>query len=90
MSKKGVLLEYDVFIPLRNLLIEYNGRQHYEFTKIFHKNKDRFEQQKRRDRRKARLAKVNGYKLVVIKYTEPLFEDYIINKIERCSNDNKK
>lgn len=85
MSKKGVLLEFDMLIEDRGILIEYNGVQHYKFTPYFHKTKTRFEEQKRRDRRKARLAKKNGYSLVVFRYDEPLFEDYVVNKIERCT-----
>lgn len=84
VSKKGVLLEFDMYIKDRNVLIEYNGIQHYKFTPYFHKTKTRFEEQKRRDRRKARLARKNGYQLIVFKYNEPLFEDYVVNKIERC------
>lgn len=83
ISKKGVLLEFDMLIYDKKILIEYNGIQHYKFTPYFHKTKTRFEEQKRRDRRKARLAKTQGYCLIIFKYDEPLFEDYVINKIER-------
>jgi len=83
ISIKGSLLEFDIYIPNKNMLIEYNGIQHYEFTPCFHKNKTSFLLQKRRDKRKAKLAKNNGFKLIVFKYDEPLFEDYVINKISR-------
>ena len=85
-STKGALLEYDIFIPDKRLLIEYNGEQHYRFTPCFHKTKTKFVAQQRRDRRKARLAKKHDYLLIVFKYDEPLFEDYVINKIERVRN----
>lgn len=81
VSPKGALLEYDVLIKNMSILVEYNGIQHYEFTKIFHKKRKRFEDQLERDRYKERLAIENGYKLVVIKYDEPLIEDYIVKKI---------
>lgn len=86
ISVKGALLEFDIYIPDKNLLIEYNGIQHYEFTQCFHRTKTKFLLQQRRDKRKARLAKKNGFKLIVFTYDEPLFEDYVVNKIARELN----
>lgn len=84
-SKKGSLLEFDVAVPSKRILIEYNGEQHYEFISIFHRTKTRFIEQQRRDKRKARLAKKNNYTLVVFKFDEPLFEDYVIDKIQKTT-----
>jgi hypothetical protein len=81
-SVKQVLLEYDIFIKTKNILVEYNGRQHYEYVPFFHSSYKDFLQQKRRDSKKKRLAKNQGVQLVIIKYDEPMFKDYIINKIE--------
>ncbi len=89
VSKKGALLEFDICIPSKKVLIEYNGIQHYEFTACFHKNKTKFLEQQRRDRKKQKLAKKNNYKLIIFKYDEPLFEDYVINKIQGVINGNK-
>ena len=33
--------ELDIYIPSKKILIEYNGKQHYEFHKLFHKNNRR-------------------------------------------------
>jgi hypothetical protein len=82
VSTKGVLLEYDIYIKSKDILVEVSGEQHYEWVKFFHKTKLEFLQQQRRDKSKARLAKKNGKKLIIFKYDEPLFKDYIINKIE--------
>jgi len=84
-SAKGALLEYDIFIPKKRILIEYNGIQHYQFTPIFHKNRAQLVSQQRRDRRKAKMAIKNGLTLIVFKYNEPLFEDYVIRKIEKSN-----
>lgn len=89
ISKKGALLEFDIAIPNKKILIEYNGEQHYHFISSFHKTKTRFIEQKRRDKRKETLAKKYNYKLIVFKFDEPLFEDYVINKIEGKLNANK-
>lgn len=80
-SSKGSLLEYDIYIPSKRLLIEYNGRQHYHHTRLFHRSRAAFLAQQRRDRRKERLAKKNGYKFLVFRYDEPLFEDYVMEKL---------
>lgn len=88
VSLKGALLEYDIYVPSQNLLIEYNGIQHYKYTPFFHKTKVRFIAQQKRDKLKQNLARIQGHTLVTVRYDEPLVEDYILNKIERCRNGN--
>jgi len=80
-STKHVLLEYDIYIKNKDILVEYQGRQHYEHVPFFG-TKQEFLLQKKRDSRKKRLAKIQNKKLICIKYNEPIFKDYIINKIE--------
>lgn len=86
ISAKHVLYEFDIYIKNKDILIEYNGIQHYEFTPFFHKTKINFVNQLRRDKNKLRLVKKNGKKLIIFKYDEPIFKDYIINKIEGDKN----
>ena len=81
-TDKGVLFEFDILIKSENILIEYNGIQHYEYTKFFQRTKKRFNDQKKRDKTKYKLAKENGYSVIVFKYDEPLFKDYVISKIK--------
>lgn len=61
---------YDFYLPTYNTLIEYNGKQHYELSPIFHKDKKDFQYQLKRDELKKDYAEKNGYKLLVIPYTE--------------------
>lgn len=82
VSTRGALLEFDILIK-PNVLIEYNGRQHYEYVEFFHKEYATFLEQKKRDEEKAILASRNGYELIIFSYTEPMVKDYIISKIER-------
>lgn len=63
-------LSYDFYIPNFNLLIEYNGQQHYKLVSVFHKNEQDLEYQLKRDKLKKDYAERNGYKLLVIPYTE--------------------
>ena len=88
ISPRQVLYEYDIFIKDKKLLIEYNGKQHYEFTPFFHKYERNFVKQQQRDKRKIKLAKENGFKLMIFRYDEPIFKDYVLNKLEEY-NDNK-
>ena len=49
----------DIFNDELQLGIEYNGRQHYEFTPYFHKNEQAFLDQKYRDELKYKRCKEN-------------------------------
>lgn len=81
-SSKKALFEYDIYVPSHNLLIEYNGIQHYIYTPFFQKRKSVFIKQQKRDRLKKKLAKDNGYTLIIFKYDEPIILDYVKNKVE--------
>lgn len=68
VSPKGALLEYDIAVPSKKLLFEYNGKQHYIYPNFFHKTKVGFTQQLIRDKSKKFIAKERGWSLIVIKY----------------------
>ena len=63
------LLSYDFYLPEQNILIEYNGKQHYS-QKAFNKTWKDFLTQKHHDWLKRRYAEKNGYKLIIIPYWE--------------------
>ena len=86
-STNDVLLEYDIFIKNKNILIEYNGIQHYKVNKFFHIGRKSLKKRKEIDELKKDLAKKNGYKLIIFKYDEPSFKDYVIKKIEDTIHD---
>ena len=69
-------LRYDFFIPSLNLLIEYDGEQHFmpvTFGGMSKKAALRVHSEVvLRDKRKNRLAKRHGYKLLRIKYSDNL------------------
>lgn len=64
------LYSYDFYLPTYNILIEYNGEQHYNYCSYFHKDKKDFQHQLERDQLKKEYAEKNGYKLLVIPYTD--------------------
>ena len=85
LSPKNVLYEYDIYVPSENLLIEYNGRQHYEFVPFFHKTTVRFKRQQQRDKLKSQLAESHGYRLVTFKYTDPITKSFVTNTVKKLN-----
>ncbi len=70
LSEKGVLLEFDIAIPDQNILVEYNGIQHYKYPNFFHKTKKEFQKLRKHDKLKKKLAKDNGWDFYIFKYTD--------------------
>lgn len=72
---------FDFYIPDYNLLLEFNGIQHYEFNEHFHKDLDNFEYRKQKDAIKKEAALKDGFNYVSIKYTLINNLDSILNYI---------
>ena len=73
-------LSYDFYIPSQNILIEYQGIQHYESIGYFGGD-DTFETQQKHDQMKLDYAKDQGYSLITVPYTEdtlPKIKGYLI------------
>ena len=62
-------LSYDFYIPDQNILIEYQGLQHYQPIDYFGGD-DRFISQQKHDKMKLDYAKEHGYNLITVPYTE--------------------
>lgn len=60
---------FDFYIPKNNLLIEFQGRQHYEPVEKFG-GETQLEIQKEIDNRKQKIALKNGYELLYISYKQ--------------------
>lgn len=71
---KGQVLKFDFYIPSKNLLIEYNGKQHYKRDSFVggrhHISDSEFVSIKRNDKIKKKYAEKNKMQLLVIKYTK--------------------
>ena len=83
LSPKMVLYEYDIHVVGTNLLIEYNGIQHYERSKFFHKRKEDFAMQQLRDQYKQVLASYFGFDLEIFRYDEPIMKDYVQKRLQK-------
>ena len=70
-------LEIDLYNDSLRIGIEYNGIQHYECTKRFHKTYSDFRKQQERDVLKKRLCKENGILLIVVPYNTSCIPEYI-------------
>ena len=68
--KDKYFLKYDFYIPSKNLLIEYDGIQHYTFPNYFHKTYHDFLVQKHHDWLKRKYAKEHNIRLERILYNE--------------------
>jgi len=81
-------LKFDFELPEYKILIEYNGRQHYEKINYWHQGKGSLKNLRYRDQIKKDYAISHGYKFIVIKYTENIEE--ILNRKIFNNNSQKK
>ena len=68
--KDKLKLSYDFYVPSKNLLIEYDGIQHFEPTGFGGDADENFEKTKKHDLLKEEYAKKNNYKLLRISYKD--------------------
>lgn len=66
------LLSYDFYIPSQNILIEYQGMQHYQAIDYFG-GESKFRYQQKHDKMKSDYAESNNYNLITVPYTEDTF-----------------
>jgi hypothetical protein len=85
----GKRMELDWYNPELKLAVEFNGRQHYEYTPFYHGNDPQegqvcFQEQQRRDREKESLCLRHGVYLIVVPYTIPIHQmaEYLLQRIE--------
>lgn len=79
----GHNLELDCYNDDLEIAVEYNGIQHYKYPNAFHKTKQEFFAQVRRDRYKATVCKQKKIYLIVIDYTVPhdMIKSTILKKL---------
>lgn len=81
----GGKLSYDFYLPIYNVLIEFQGLQHYQAIKYFGGNK-KFEYQQEHDRRKREYAKLHNIELIEIPYWDlDNIETILENKLFKIS-----
>lgn len=70
INSTGTKLFVDFYLVDYNVVIEYDGEQHYKFVPYFHKTIENFNKCVERDRIKESILKDNNIKLFRIKYND--------------------
>jgi len=70
-NENGNNLELDGYNEELKIAIEYQGIQHYKFSKYFFKTEEDFEKRRKSDAIKVEICKNNGITLIVIPYYIP-------------------
>ncbi len=80
----GSNLELDCFNKHLKIACEYHGRQHYEYTPIFHKDKQHFYNQQYRDKETRQKCMQNGIFLIEVPYKvkHAQIENFIYKKVK--------
>lgn len=66
ISAKGERLELDFYLERLGVAVEVQGRQHFEFTPIFHASQFDFQEQLRRDQEKLEICQRVGVDLLYV------------------------
>lgn len=84
----GRCLELDIYNAELAIAVEYNGRQHYFYTKKFHSSVRDFESQVRRDETKRLLCAKHGIYLIEVPYNVAVkdIERFILNSLPASLN----
>jgi len=80
---KGTKLFFDFYIKELGVLVEVQGRQHDEFVKHFHTDREGFISSKRRDNLKKAYCEETGAVLLEIRSEKELDKNKILNRIWR-------
>ena len=72
---------FDFYLPGYNMVIEFQGKQHYQYIEFFHKSQENFSYRKQKDRQKKISAIQNELNYLSIKYTLYNELDILLPKI---------
>ncbi len=60
----------DFYLPLRRVVVECHGKQHYKFVQHFHKDRVGYARAVNNDKRKKEWCKMNNISVAVLPYNE--------------------
>lgn len=63
-------LRFDFYLPDYNTCIEFNGRQHYKYSKNWKQSLEEYERGRKRDNIKESYCRTKGINLLIISYKE--------------------
>ena len=67
---KDHLIRADFYLPKQNCIIEFNGKQHYEYMPEYHKSEGSFKYQQERDKALELHCLKNNINLLVFRYAD--------------------
>lgn len=70
LKKNGNFLRCDFYLPEQNIVLEFNGIGHYQFTNFFHKTPQDFQKRQEYDRHKISYCLSHGITIYCIPYWE--------------------
>lgn len=68
--RKAQMLVLDFYLPLNKKCIEIHGKQHYEFSRFYHKDRMGFLKHRKRDKEKQEWCENNGIEYIELPYNE--------------------
>lgn len=79
---------FDFYLPVLNVCLEYDGKQHYEYIHTWHQTEEGFKQSLKRDKEKTDYCLKHKIQLIRIPYTDydKIDKKYILNLL----NNNKE
>ena len=80
----GMNLTADFYLPMRKVVIECHGEQHYKFVPHFHGTRFGFAQSRQRDRKKKEWCALNNIRVAVLPFSET--DDEWRNRIEEAQD----
>lgn len=84
----GWLLFFDGYFPEQGLVVEFHGRQHYEYVPYWHKTEAAFKRRQWLDSLKAERARVLGLTYLEVRYDEPWEdESYLRGRLVQLASD---
>ena len=72
---------YDIVVPDKKLIVEFDGEQHFKFVPLFHKTYNGFIEYKNKEEFKEKAAKENGYKLIRFSYVNDVGDEDYVRKV---------
>lgn len=76
----GTLMRFDIYNHSKKIVIETAGRQHSQFVKHFHRTRNKFLGQVKRDLLKHDFCELNGITLIEIASEKELTYEYFLSQ----------
>lgn len=68
--RRSETLILDFYLPLNKKCIEVHGKQHYQFSRFFHKDMMGFIRHKKRDKEKKEWCQINNIEYIELPYNK--------------------